>query len=43
MTEARYRAVQPDDAPWPRAQTSSLSGENAAVDDPGGRNAAVRV
>jgi hypothetical protein len=42
MTEGRS-GLPLDDASWLRAQAISLSGETAAGDDPGGRDAAVRI
>jgi len=43
MTEARYAALACDDVLQLRARAHSLNGETAAGDDPGGRDAAVRI
>jgi len=42
MTEPRL-GLPLDDVPWSRAQALFLSGGTAAGEDPGGRDAAVRI
>jgi hypothetical protein len=43
MTKARLGGLPLNDVPQLRAQAFSLSGGTAAADNPGGRNAAVRI